>query len=481
MTDETTEATAAPSVDGADAQGFKRDVGTLGATTLIVGSAIGSGIFLLPSSIATLVPAPGMMLLVWVACGVLSLFGALTFAELGAAYPRAGGQYLFLKEIFGRRVAFLYGWTFFWVIQTGIIAAVAVAFALYVDVFWALGPFQVKLVAIALILGLSAVNYLGVRYGGIVGNVFTIAKVAAILAIVILGFTLADGTGELFSPFVPAGGATTGSLVSAFGAAMVLCLFAFDGWNQSAAIASEVRDPQRTVPRSMLLGVLVVLAVYLLANLVYLHVLPIDAIGGTSTLGADVARVFLGPDGESWIAAAILIATFGTVNAFILAGPRVYYAIAQDGLAYRGLGSIHERFKTPDFATIVQAQWACLLVLTGSYQQLVTYVVIAIYLFYGITAAGIFVNRRRNPGQILAYRTPGYPVIPVIFIATSAFIVLNAVFTTPREAFAGLGLVATGIPFLFLAEYMERRRRAREDTDGQPPRVGVEILTEQIR
>lgn len=438
-------------------------LGLASATLLIVGSSIGSGIFRLPAQMAEQLGSPWLLLGVWVLCGLLSLAGALTFAEMAAMFPRAGGQYVFLREAFGDRVAFLYGWTFFWVIQTGIIAAVATVFAAFLAVFVPMDAFAQRLVAMALIAGLSLVNYVGVKYGGLVSNVFTTLKVGAIAALVLLALVLASPSSSLSQPVLPAGAGV--GLVGAIGLAMSSAFFAYDGWNQSAFIASEIKSPQRNVPLSMMLGVLTVMTVYVLANLAYVFVLPFDQVSSTPTLAADVGRALLGPAGATLITIAILVAVFGTVNAYVLSGPRVMYAMAQDGLAYNGMGSLSPRFATPDFSIIVQAEWAMLLVLTGSFEALVNYSVFGIWLFYGIAAIGFFRLRRTHAHLERPYRTVGYPFVPALLVATSLFICVNGVVVDVQEgtvnSLGGLVAILTGVPALALLEW---RRRAQKKT-----------------
>lgn len=435
---------------------MKPTLGLLTATTLIVGSAIGSGIFLLPSYIAQQAPAPGLVLLVWVVCGLLSLFGALTFAEMGAMYPRAGGQYVFLREAFGDGAGFLFGWFTFWVNICGTIAAVAFACAIYVGTFWTLTPLATKLVAIGIIWFLTLVNWVGVRHGGWVQNASTIAKVAAIVGLVVLGFVLGDGTGNVLTPLLPAGGAS-GTLIAGFGLAMVAALFAFDGWSSVTFVASEIKDPQRTIPRAALLGVGIVLVVYLLANAVYLHVLPLARIQSTDRLAFDVAAEILGGRGGQILAAAVVISTFGTVNAYVLQGPRIYWAMAKDRLFYGGFASLHKKNATPDFGLIVQAEWASLLVLTGSYVALVTFVVIGLWIFYAVTGAALFRLRKKHPDAERPYRTWGYPVVPILFIGAALFIVINALVTDFSGSVWGVLLVASGIPVYGALRWRRRR------------------------
>lgn len=445
---------------------LKPTLGLVSATLLIVGSAIGSGIFRLPAVMADQLGSPWLLIGVWALSGLLSLTGALTFAEMGAMFPRAGGQYVFLREAFGDRVAFLYGWTFFWVIQTGIIAAVAIACSGFVAFFVPMSAFQQSLLAMAIIAVLSLVNLVGVAYGSFVQDLFTALKVAAILALVALGFALAGGSDSFSRPVLPEGAGP--GLVGAIGLAMVAAFFAYDGWNQSAFVASEVKDPQRNVPRSAIIGVLVVMGVYVLASAAYVYILPFESIvdggpGGapTPTLAADAARALLGPVGAALITGAIIVSTFGTVNAFVLSGPRVYYAMAKDGLSYKGMASVSRRFRTPDFALILQAEWAMLLVLSGSYESLVNFSVFAIWLFYGVAGIGLFVLRRRRPDAPRPYRTVGYPVVPIVFVGTSAFIVVNSLVNDTYNAGMGLLLILTGVPALFLLEWWKRR-------DGKP-------------
>lgn len=444
--------------EGADPQ---PRIGLRTATALIVGSAIGSGIFLLPSQIAQQVPAPGLVLSVWVVGGLLSLFGALTFAEMGAMYPRAGGQYVFLREAYGNGAGFTFGWFNFWVNITGTIAAVAYACAIYLGVFWSFDPFQTKLVAIGVIWFLTLVNWFGVRHGGVVGDLSTIAKVAAILGLVVLGFWLGDGTGQVLTPLLPADVAG-GALAVGFGLAMVSVLFAYDGWASVTFVAHEIRDPQRTIPRAALLGTLIVMATYLLANAVYLHVLPLAAVAASERLAFDVAAtLFAGPGSVragKFLAAAVVLSTFGAANAWILQGPRIYYAMAKDKLFYRGFASLHPKNDTPDFGLLVQAQWASLLVLTGTFESLVVFVTVGLWMFYGLTGAAVFVLRRKRPDAPRPYRTLGYPVVPILFVAASIFVVVNAVVFDTASSIWGVVLALSGVPVYLL---VRRHSRAR--------------------
>ncbi|HLE97370.1 MAG TPA: amino acid permease [Candidatus Thermoplasmatota archaeon] len=441
---------------------LKRTLGTPEAVSIIVGSIIGSGIFVLPAVIAGIVGSPGLVMAVWAACGVLAVFGGLTVAELGGMFPKAGGQAVFLREAWGERVAFLYGWAFFWVIQTGIIAAVAIVFSRFLAYFLglqgvAMAPFAVQLVAVAVIVLLTAINWVGVRYGGIVSNVFTSAKLVAILAVVAVGFFVARGAGSILAPMLPAA-APEGGYVAAFGLALVSALFAYDGFNQAAQVAGEVKDPGRVVPRATIAAVLLVMVVYLAATAAYLHVLPFDEVRGSATLAADVASAALGPVGAALIAVAVMVSTFGTVNSYVLTGPRVYYAAAEGGRLYSGFRRLHPRFATPGFGLVVQAEWACLLVLSGSYETLVNYTVVGIACFHVLMGLGLFKLRRTRPDMERPYRCWGYPVVPAVFTVVMAFIVVNGVITSPKDAGMAVLIVLSGLPFVMVAEWWQKRK-----------------------
>ncbi len=425
-----------------------RSLNLMDATMILVGSVVGSGIFLVPSDIAREVGSFGLVIAVWLLAGVLSLFGALSYAELGSIIPHAGGQYAYLREAYGKLWAFLFGWTEFLVIKAGSIAAVAVAFALYLGYFFPLAESGVTLVAIACIALLTIVNYLGVKAGAMVQNVFTFLKVAALVALILLAFLLADRSQSSFEPLFPAEFRFT--LLGAFGTAMVAALWAYDGWNNVTYVAAEVRDPQRKIPRALFLGMAVVLAVYTLATLAYSYVLPLPVMAGSRLVAADTANAILGPIGTALIAGAVLISTFGTVNGMILSGPRITYAMARDKVFFAKLGEIHSRYKTPHISIIVQGIWSALLTLTGTFEQLFTYVIFAAWIFYAMTAGAVIVLRKKWPDAPRPYRTWGYPLVPIVFIAASALLVLNTLIETPGDVLLGLLIILLGLPaYLF--------------------------------
>jgi basic amino acid/polyamine antiporter, APA family len=444
-----------------DSPPLLRVLGPVAITAVMVGSVVGSGIFLVPNVIAAQVEGFGMILLVWLVSGMLTFFGALSYAELGGMIPDAGGQYAYLREAYGRFPAFLFGWTEFLVVKAGSIAAVAVAFAMYSGVFVpegmarefhatvSVGPVAVqeigvKAVAILCILALSAVNTLGVRFGGWVQNVFTFLKVGALLGLIASVFLFGHRAAGAFQPFWPSGPGT--GALRAFGVAMVAALWAYDGWNNTTYMAAEVENPRRNIPIALAVGSVIALGLYLAVNAAYAYALPLPRIAGSRLVAADAVRTFLGPAGGGLISAAVMVSAFGTVNAMILSGPRVTYAMSRDRLFFASLGDVHPRFRTPHIATAVQAVWACLLTLSGRYDQLFTYVIFAAWMFYAMTAAAVIVLRRKRPDARRPYKTWGYPVVPLAFIAVAAWFVVNTLITDPRDSLMGLGIVCLGVP-----------------------------------
>ncbi len=443
---------------------LQRRLGVFSATTIIVGSMIGSGIFIAPSIMAGYVAAPGIWIGLWLVGGALTLLGALSYGELCAMMPQAGGQYVFLREAFGPTVAFLYGWTLFLVIQTGFNAAVAIAFAKFLggvglrvgenDVVWSAGSFalsRAQLVAVAVIAVLTWVNMRGVREGALVQNVFTVLKVGAIAVLVAVGFGSGKGS---FTHFSPLSGTELGAkglqlgLLAAMGVAMSKALFAYDAWNTVTFTAEEVRDPQRNLPRALVAGTIVTTLAYTAACAVYLYVLPLDRMAGVeeNRVASDVAGTLLGPKGITLVSVAILVSTFGCLNGLILGGARVLFAMARDGVFFRVAGRVDPVTHTPRGALVLQGLWSAVLALSGSYDRLLTYVTFASLGFNALTVVGLFVLRRKRPSAPRPYRTWGYPVTPAIYLAGALFFLLYIFLGDPRDACAGLGLVALGFP-----------------------------------
>lgn len=426
---------------------LRRSLGLTHATAMVVGTIIGASIFVQPSEITSLMPSASGILLVWLAAGALTLCGALVCAELASAFPQTGGVYVFLKEAWSPAAGFLWGWAMFWSMHTGIIAAIAMIFARYTAHFLPLGEWGLRLTAAALILGLSAVNCLGVRHGGRVQNVFTGAKLLAIVALLVAGlfWSVPNEVGQTAS----AAAAVEPGSVWDFFLALGAGLFAFGGWHMVTYTAGETRDAARTIPRALLLGTLIVTACYAGLNALYLRVLPLDAIRASTRVAADAADALLGGGGAALMAGLVMVSTFGAVNGILLAGPRVYYSMASDGLLFRWLAATHPRFQTPHRAILLQAVWAAALALTGTYRALFTRVIYTEWIFFALMAAGLFSLRRRS-GYRPVWRLWGYPVVPALFVLASLMIVVVQVRAEPLDSAVGLGIVLLGLPVYLL-------------------------------
>ena len=443
--------------------GLVKGLGLLDATTIVMGSMIGSGIFIVSADIARQVNSPGLLMATWLVTALLTLVAALSYGELAAAMPHAGGQYVYLREAFGPLYGFLYGWTLFLVIQTGTVAAVAVAFAKFTGVFFpsiAAGsqilPFldAQQALAIGVLVFLTLVNTRGVRTGAAVQNVFTVAKTAALLVLILAGFFLGRNSEAGARNFSNFWGDADWSLttIRIVGVAMVGALFSSDAWNNVTFTAGEVRNPRRNLPLSLALGVGIVSVLYLAANYVYLSVLPLEAIQSApeDRVGTAVAAATLGGAGVTFMATAIMVSTFGCLNGMILAGARVYYAMALDGLFFRAAGRLDARHHTPVASLLMQCGWACLLTLSGRYGDLLDYVIFAVLLFYILTIAGIFVLRRTRPDMERPYRAFGYPVLPALYIVLAGILEVLLLLYKPNYTWPGLLIVLLGIPVYFL-------------------------------
>ncbi|MFN2563722.1 MAG: amino acid permease [Gemmatimonadaceae bacterium] len=443
-----------------------RPIGLLRATALVVGTIIGASIFVQPSVISGEVPTRGGMLLVWAAAGALTLIGALVTAELASAFPRTGGVYVFLSEAFSPLVGFLWCWAMFWSMHTGIIAALAMVFARYVGYFVPLGDGGLRLVAIAAIVGLSAINYASVRQGSALQTTLTVIKVGAIALVIALGAAYALGalpgvageatartTADIGRGAIPSWGA--------FVTATVAALFAYGGWHMVTYAAGETVDPTRTIPRALLVGTLVVTACYVGVNAAYVAVLPLQTVVSSTRVAADFADAVLGAGGAALLSALVIVSTLGSMTGIVLAGPRAYLSAAEDGLLPRWIGAVHPRFRTPHLAIAAQAAWASVLVATGTYRALFTRVVYTEWIFFGLMTAGVFLLRRRAD-YAPRYRAWGYPVLPALFIASTVLIIATQLVRQPAESLSGLLFVLAGVPVYYLTA-VARRRRAQPE------------------
>ena len=426
---------------------FRRALGPFDATMVVIGGIIGSGIFKNPALVAATLDTPGMVLAAWVAGGAVAIAGAFAYAELGARLPRAGGQYVYLRDAWHPVVGFLYGWALLFMIETGAIAAVAIVFSQYALKLAGGAPDLQTPLAILTILVLSAINYVGVKPGSRVLNLFVVLKVAALAVIILVAFSGVAAPSWL-SAARSTGPPTSGAL--AFGAALIPILFAYGGWQNANYVAEEMRDPRRYLPRSLILGTLAVVAIYLLVNIAYLRSLGLDGLALTETPAADAVGKWLGANGERFVAAAIAISTFGFLDLAVLAPTRVYYAMAADGAFFPAVGRLHPRFHTPGAAIVLQSVWAILLTLTGRYDDLLNTVVFADWIFFGLTVGGLFILRRRMAGNDDGYRTPGYPWLPALFVTVAMFVVFSTIRHAPARSAVGAALLLLGVPSFYL-------------------------------
>ena len=440
-------------------EGLIRAIGLWSATLIVVGAVIGSGIFLTTGGMAAHIPSASLLLMAWVLGGVLAITGGLTYAEMGAMYPRSGGVYVFLREAYGPLPAFLYGWASLLVVISGSMAAVAVGFAEYLSYFipaastsnvvlslpvpwgqWSISAGQ--LVAAASLAVLGAVNYVGVRSGNMVNVVLTAAKVAGLVALPVMAI-IAGSVTPSYTPIVPAEVARP---LASFGIAMIAVLWTYESWYYVTYAAGEVKDPARNVPRALVIGVLTLMASYVAVNVAYLYTLTIDQMRGVTRIAELAMSTLMGATGASFIAATVVISTFGCNAAGLLGGSRVLFAMACDGVFLPAARRVHPEYRTPHVAIVAITIWSCVLALSGSYEQLFTYVMFASILFSVAAGIALFVLRRTQPTTERPYRTWGYPIVPLIFVVGSAAFVLNTLVERPIESLAGLGLVAVGLP-----------------------------------
>jgi len=409
---------------------------------LIIGTVIGSGIFLVPGAVLRPVGnSVPVALAVWFTGGVVSLLGALTYGELSAMMPKAGGLYIFIRDAFGPFLAFLFGWTLFLVISTGSMATLAVAFSAYIAEFIPLTVVEAKLISVAIIAVIAFVNVRGTRNSADLGNAMTVVKVAAI---VVMGAVLLWlGKTPLSGSAIPM---SVGARASGFGMAMISVLWAYEGWQYATFSAGETIHPQRNFPLAFFTGSAALIAIYLFANVGYLKALGPTQVAGSTRVAATAVSSVVGGFAGKAVAIAILISIFSAANSIVLTASRVYFAMANDGLFFRRLSQVHPRFGTPAFAVIATSAWAALLAASGTFEQLLTYVIFVGWIFYGLSAGSVFVFRHRHPNAERPYKVPGYPITPAIFVLGAAILVINTIVTQPLRAALGLAIVLTGLP-----------------------------------
>ncbi|HTO73128.1 MAG TPA: amino acid permease [Gemmatimonadales bacterium] len=445
---------------------YARRLGLFSGTMTVIGGIIGSGIFMNSAIVAQRVGSGELTLAAWILGGAIAMVGALCFAELGARMPRAGGGYSYLRSAFGPIPGFLYGWALLLVMATGAMAAVAVTFASYATALLGLSPSFTNPIAIGAIVLLSFINIVGVEPGAVTQNLFTVLKLAALAALIGAGLFLHPGTIEqVQAAAVPVAAPTGWALVVGMGTALVPVLFACGGWQQTNFIAEEIIEPEKNLPRALILGVLTVVAVYVLANVTYLKAMGPAGLAASKAPAADAMRILVGPGGATLISAGIALSTFGFLGLVILVTPRVYQAMAADGLFFSSFARLHPKFRTPVTAIVFQSVWAVILLETGSYGELLDYVVFCDWIFFGLAVATLFVFRRRDPAdKASGFRVPGYPVIPILFILAAIYVVLGSVASNLHNAIRGVILLALGVPVCL---FWQRRNRMQAPGFGR--------------
>lgn len=454
--------------------GLLTKLGLYTAVLIVISSMVGSGIFKKAAPMAMELQSGGLLLLCWLIAGLVTLIGSTTNAEVAGLIAEPGGQYCYFKEMYGKAFAFIYGWSCFSVIQSASIASIAYVFAESVNamiplphlseaaeslsvfgIFYPLQNFGVKMLTIATIIFLTVANYLGVIFGGFISNLFTSLKVIGILVIIFLGITLSGGSAANLEPLGENPVATYGSSLGLFGAmfaAMLGAFWAYDGWNNIGYLGGEVKNPKKNIPLSLFIGVGIVMVIYLLVNFAYLYVMPVNEIIDVANrentiIAVEVMRKFMGNGGAIFISILIMISTFGTTNGTILASSRIYFAMAKDHLFFKSAGNVHPKFKTPYTSLIIQGIWSCLLVMSGTFDQLTDMLIFASFIFYGAGAFGVFILRKKFKAIPRPYKAIGYPVLPMLFVLFCLTLVVVTIIQNPRDAGIGLGLVLSGIPF----------------------------------
>jgi len=454
--------------------GLLTKLGSYTAVMIVISSMIGSGVFKKAAPMAADVNSGGILLLCWLIAGIITFIGAITNAEIAGLIAAPGGQYVYFKEMYGKAFAFIYGWSCFSVIQSASIASIAYVFAESVNaviplprlseaaesinifgIFFPFTSFGVKALTIFTIIFLTSANYLGVIFGGYINNFFTALKVLGILVIIFLGLTISGGSVSNVSPLGENPGAVYDSSLGLFGAmfaAMLGAFWAYDGWNNIGYLGGEIKNPKKNIPLALFTGVGIVLVIYLHINFTYMYVLPVNDIIEISSkdntiVAVEVMRKFLGYGGAFFISILIMISTFGTTNGTILASSRIYFAMSRDKLFFKSAGNVHKKFKTPYTSLIIQGCWACLLVLSGTFDQLTDMVIFASFIFYGAGAFGVFILRKKMKDHNRPYKVTGYPFVPLIFVLFCITLVVVTILQNPRDAGIGLVLVLSGIPF----------------------------------
>jgi len=443
---------------------LKRRIGLRTAIALVVGEVIAIGIFLTPAGMAKSLGSPMLVLLVWLVMAGMALCGALCYAELAARFPEAGGGYVYLREAYGRPLAFMYGWMTLLVMDPGLTAALAVGLASYVAYIFRLSSLGTKVVAIGAILLIAVINIRGVRMGGWFVRWLTILKLGLLGFVIVWGFAFQLGSWSNFVPF-PGQRAHSGSLFAALAGGMVLAFFSFGGWWDLTKLAGELRNPRETLPKALVSGVAIVALVYILTSFVFMYLVPLDQVTSAETFAAQAGEVLFGRAGGFVFSIIVIIAIVGSLIAVIMSAPRVYFAMARDGLFISGIASIHPRFETPGRAIALQAVLASLLVLLGTFNEIISYFIFVVVIFLALTVASLFVLRSRD-AEAPPYLTPGYPITPIIFLLMIVILLFLLGGNNPKQAALGVGVVLTSLPFYYFLFRPSQTRQRSASSEG---------------
>lgn len=437
---------------------LKKALGPIDGAAIVVGAIIGAGIFRVPGLVGEHLPAPFLVILAWVAGGLISLVGALCYAELSAMFPKSGGDYLYVKHTYGEGTAFVLGWTKALVIQAGSIASVAFIFATYWKVFFPANQFVIKLIAVTSILFLTWINIRGVSVGKWVQNISTWPKVLALVAIVAVGLAVGKGDfGNFTQSFVS--GKSPFELLSAFGMALIFVLWTYGGWSELPYAAEEVRDPGRNLPLSLVWGTSVTVFVYVLINLILIYYVPVNEMAASSVVVSEMMEAACGKIGGMLLAVLVLVSTFSALNSLILTTGRIPFALARDNLVFQKISEVHPKHRTPAVALMINGVWASVLVISGSFDKLISYTSVAAWFFYALVGLSLFILRWKLKYIQRPYKVWLYPVTPMIFVAVSFFLVINTVIRTPFESLFGIGIMLMGLPIFWMSKFLERTMR----------------------
>jgi len=424
-------------------QDLKRLLSRWDSVAIAVGIVIGVGIFRVPAEVAKYLTSPGLIILSWLAGGLICLLGALCYSELSSSFPQTGGNYVYLRESYGRGVGFLFGWTELLVVRTGSIAAVAFISGQYLQSFLALDKFPVKLIAVSVVFILSFINMLGLRPGKIFQNLSTLAKTLALIAIIILGLLSEKGR---LSNFLPISGTMDKGILASFGLALIPILWTYGGWHESTFVTGETKDYRRSLPFSLITSILIITSIYIAINLVYIYLVPVKEIASSELIASNVMRILYETKGRKILEILVIISSLGCINGMIITGSRVTYAIAKDNPVFRYLGEINRKHSVPSRSILINATWATVLIIWGTFNQLLFFTGIVVWLFFALTVAGIFILRYKFPHVERPFKVWGYPIVPAVFVLICAVLVINTLFFYPIESLFGLCLMICGVP-----------------------------------